>query len=271
LCATIDRYSAEPEEKTMSSTDTCPACSRPLSRSFLNGLFRSCTGCSTDAGFHVYRAAAEEFADSDDSTCLACREGEEPPREGLHCARLASGVVPTAFPVDSAPPYLDEGPAWMGNASHVLAASDEWGGLEGALTGLVKAVSRTLPGGAVAHVALFDGLDDATNLPAQLLAVFLVTQEEMPAVYLERLDAALGDMGLRPQGIQPLARVSPVPIVMARRGVSHRVWIEVEGAPGALHIPGASGGGLGWMATRDWERLQQIGGFADGDVRLENY
>ena len=26
-----------------------------------------------------------------------------------------------------------------------------------------------------------------------------------------------------------------------------------------------------WMATRDWARLQEVGGFAEGDVRLENY
>ena len=254
----------------MTAETVCPVCRKALERSLVSGPFRSCAQCSASAGFHMYRSGAEEFSTEADGVCLVCLGGHEPPREGLHCARIVSGVSPGSFPLDSSPPYLDAAPAWMGNAGEVLAASDGWTGLEGALTGLVKGLSRALPGGAVAHVALFDGLDDMTNRPAQLLAVFVVTDDEVPPQYIAGIDGAMRGMALRPQGVQVLEPASPVPIVMARLGVSWRAWVKVQGSPGAFYLAG-TGGSVSWAAKRGWRELQSIGGLADGDVRLENY
>jgi len=242
----------------------------PLDRSIVSGPFRTCTSCSSDAGHHMYRSGEEEFSGETDSVCLACRSGEQPQREGLHCARILSGVEPRSFPLNTNPPYLDAAPAWIGTAPQVLDASDGWTGLEGALTGLVKGLSRALPGGAVAHVALFDGLDDATNRPAQLVALFIVSTDEVPPQYIAGIDGAMGGLALRPRGIQPLAPASPVPIVMAQRGVGWRVWVDVQGGPGAFYLA-QDDAGAEWVATRDWVELQEVGGLADGDVRLENY
>jgi len=158
----------------------------------------------------------------------------------------------------------------MGNAPAVLVQTDGWAGLEASLTGLVRGLSRALPGGAVAHVALFDGLDDATNRPAQLLAVFLVTGDPLPPPYAEAIDRAMNGMALRPQGVQALAPASPLPIVMARTGVSWRTWIDIEGAPTACFLE-EQGGIVAWTGTRSFNQAQEVGAVADADMRVVNY
>ena len=253
----------------MSSSHSCPICHAPLDEPGSHGLLRRCTACSTTAGAHILRHQQFDFGD-DGNVCQACLDGVEPPREALHCARAAAGIEPGGFPVDSAPPYLDAAPAWMGNAAAVLAQSEGWPGLEGSLTGLVRGLSRALAGGAVAHVALFDGLDDATNQPAQLLAVFLVTSDELPQPYANAIDGAMAEMALRPQGTQALAPASPMPIVMARSGVSWRTWVDVEGSPTACFLEG-QGGSIAWTGTHSFGRAQEAGAVADADVRVENY
>lgn len=253
----------------MSPSNPCPICRAPLDEPASHGLLRRCTACSTAAGAHVFRHQQLDFADDGD-VCYACLEGVEPTREGLHCARTVAGIEPGDLPVDSEPPYLDAAPAWMGNAHAVLAQSDGWPGLEGSLTGLVRGLSRALPGGAVAHVALFDGLDDATNRPAQLLAVFVVTSDVLPPSYEEAIDGAMEGMALRPQGTQALAPTSPVPIVMARSGVSWRTWVEIEGAPTACFLE-EQGGMVAWTGTRSFNRAQEVGAVADADIRVVNY
>ena len=253
----------------MSSTTVCPICHAPLDEPAAHGLLRRCTACSTTAGAHILRHQQFDFADDGD-VCQACLHEVEPSREGLHCARTVAGIEPCGFPLDSEPPYLDASPAWMGNAGKVLAQSDGWSGLEASLTGLVRGLSRALPGGAVVHVALFDGLDDATNRPAQLLAVFVVTNDVLPPPYENAIDGAMAGMSLRPQGTQALAPASPVPIVMARSGVSWRTWIDIEGSPTACFLE-EQGGMVAWAGTRSFERAHGAGAVADADVRVENY
>jgi hypothetical protein len=253
----------------VSPSNDCPICHAPLDEPATHGLLRRCTACSTTTGAHMFRFQQMDFADDGD-VCSACLEGVEPPREGLHCARTVAGIEPPGFPVDSEPPYLDAAPAWMGNAHSVLAHTDGWAGLEASLTGLVRGLSRALPGGVVAHVALFDGLDDATNRPAQLLAVFVVTSDVLPTPYEDAIDGAMKGMALQPQGTQALAPASPVPIVMARSGVSWRTWVDIEGAPTACFLE-AGGGVVAWTGTRSFNRAQEVGAVADADVRVENY
>lgn len=59
-------------------------------------------------------------------------------------------------------------------------------------------------------MALFDGLDDATNQPSQLIAVFLVTSEALGAPVLQTTSRTMATLGLRPQGQQAMGPVSPV-------------------------------------------------------------
>jgi hypothetical protein len=159
----------------------------------------------------------------------------------------------------------------MGPASAVYDAADGWTGFEAGLTGLAKGVCRFAPDGVVAHVALFDGLDDTTNRPCQIIAVFVVTAEVLPRPVMDGIDKILAGMGLRPQGRQELAAVSPVPVVFAVRGVSWRSWVEMNGANTALFIGRKATGDLEWIGTREFARAQEVGGFADGDACLINY
>jgi hypothetical protein len=128
-----------------------------------------------------------------------------------------------------------------------------------------------LASGAVAHVALFDGLDDLTNQPAQLLAVFLVTAEGLDGQLAEATDRAMATLGLRPQGQQAMAPVSPVPIAFGLNGVAWRAWIESGDAPLACFLDRSRSGGWEWAGTREWLRVEQISGVQDGDVVLVNY
>lgn len=246
----------------MSASPLCPVCSLPLGVPRTAGALTTCAGCTERAGAHVFR-------DPRVGGCASCAAGGDADDPGLHCARIASGVVPSRFPIVE-PPFLEAAPAWMGEAVAVLAASDEWSGFEAGLTGLARGLCRFAPGVAL-HVAMFDGLDSSTNRPCQLISVFVVTAEPLPEAVMQGIDRIMAEMSLVPQGEQELAPVSPVPIVFAAHGVTWRAWVEMDGAPTALFIGRGGGGDPEWVGTRAFERARQVGGFADGDVQLVNY